>query len=327
MASIDKPRKSIQQFSSLEEMRIQMRHQTGELFAFSYGLKLSQKERETDLSKLVFTGSGDSYASSLFAHYLSGGLAAVADPYELQSYNGLASGRTVFITSVSGRTAANIQVARRLRGVARRRVAVTADPASPLSKECDRTVQLEYFGSGVLTAGTVSFTSSLLALAWQIQELPNLEGLKRIMLRATQWASDVKHSAKGRLVFVGSGIGYALAAYGAFKIHEVLGRSADYAHTEQLGHSQLFSLGPQDMVVGVASLEDKKTAQTCDALKKIGLRTRVFTGHDRDPVLFALEAAFALQHFALKLAEAEGREECAFLLDPERLSLSSRLIY
>ena len=308
-------------------MRIEMRYQISDLRSFSYGLKLIQKDREADLSKLVFTGSGDSYASSLFAHYLSGGLAIVADPYELQSYPSMIGGRTVFITSVSGRTAANIQLARRIRGMARKRVAVTANLNSPLAKQCDETVGLEYTSSGVLTAGTVSFTSSLLALAAQIQELPGLEGLDKIMLRAATRTTDVKHSAKGRLVFVGSGLGYALAAYGAFKIHEVLGTAADYQHSEQLGHSQLFSLGTRDIIVGVAARGDMKTVQICSALEKSGLRTHVFAGYSRDPILFGLEAAFTLQHFALKLAQAAGREECAFVLDPDRLNLSSRLIY
>ena len=308
-------------------MRQEIGHQTHDLLSFSQDLKESQRDLEADPSKLVFTGSGDSYASSLFAHYLSGGLATVADPYELQSERGLVLGKTVYITSVSGRTAANVQLAGRIRQVASRRVAVTANPTSPLGKECDETIRLKYRSSGILTAGTISFTSSLLALASQIQTLPILEGLDRIRVRSAEWSTDMKRRADGRIVFVGSGIGYALAAYGAFKIHEVLGSPAEYVHTEQLGHSELFSLGPRDLIVAVATPGDRKTVETCRALEEMGLRTRLFTGYNREPVLFGLEAAFALQHFALKLAEAEGREECTFLLDKNRLELSSRLIY
>ena len=327
MASIDKPRKSPVKITSLEAMRQEIGHQTHDLLSFSQDLKESQRDLEADRSKLVFTGSGDSYASSLFAHYLSGGLATVADPYELQSERGLVLGRTVYITSISGRTAANVQLAGRIRQVASRRVAVTTNPASPLGRECDETIRLKYTSSNVLTAGTLSFTSSLLALASQIRALPILEGLDRIRVRSAEWSSDVKHRVDGRLVFVGSGIGYALAAYGAFKIHEVLGSPAEYVHSEQLGHSELFSLGRRDLIVGVASQGDGKTVETCRMVQEMGLRTRVFTGYNRDPVLFALEAAFALQHFVLKLAETERREECAFLLDKDRLELSSRLIY
>src|SRR5207245_5330468 len=76
---------------------------------------------------------------------------------------------------------------------------------------------------------------------------------------------------RGRFLFVGSGTGYALAMYAAFKIHEVLGLSAQYQHTEQLGHSQLFSLQHKsDNLLFLSPSSDKKTSEVFRVLSKNG---------------------------------------------------------
>ena len=307
-------------------MRDEIGYQVEDLTSFSKALKYEARNRGYGASKLVFTGSGDSYASSLFAHYFSGGLATVADPYELQNYAELSRNKTVYITSVTGRTRANIQLARKISSVAKRRIAVTANPASKLAQECDETIQLKYRTPGVLTAGTIGFTSSLIALASQIQPL-RLEGLDDAMRHAVHWAQPLKLGKTRRIVFVGSGTGYAIAAYGAFKIHEVLGLPADYQHAEQLGHSQLFSLSKSDMIVFLNVVDDEKTETLYSALRRFGFEVFLFRIDTTDQIMSALEGSFAVQHLALGLARSRGQTECAFLSDKKRLDLSGRLIY
>src|SRR5207247_7763366 len=168
---------------------------------------------------------------------------------ELQQYPEMALGKSVFLTSGSGRTRANRQLSRQIKGLARKRVAVTANPASQLANECDDIIPLPNGLLGPVTSGTVSFTTSLLALASRIRTLPRLRDLDKAEARAKQWARGLRMVPRGEFLFVGSGIGYALSAYGAFKIHEVLGLPADYVHSEQLGHSKLFSLQTSDDIV------------------------------------------------------------------------------
>src|SRR2546425_9796557 len=123
---------------------------------------------------MIFTGSGASFASSICVHYLSGMQAFAADPFELQLYPRVTKNKTVFITSVSGKTRTNIQLARKVKGVAKKRVAITSNPDSPLAEECDDVIQLQYRSSGILTSGTASFSASLLAVASLIRPLPKL---------------------------------------------------------------------------------------------------------------------------------------------------------
>ncbi|TMI53296.1 hypothetical protein E6H15_07650 [Candidatus Bathyarchaeota archaeon] len=204
---------------------------------------------------------------------------------------------------------------------------MTANPASVLANECDDIIRLPNGLLGPVTSGTVSFTTSLLALASRIRTLPRLSDLDKAEARAKEWARRLRINPREGFIFVGSGTGYALSAYGAFKVHEVLGQPADYVQTVQLGHSKLFSLHASDNIVCLASRQDRKTADVSQALSKNGFHSDLLDIRGRDPVVAGLEAAFSFQHLALGLARARRLKEVVFLLDKKKLRLSSSLIY
>src|SRR5439155_12397756 len=87
---------------SLDAMEQEIHNQVEDLSAFAGELGKYDRFRNLDPSSMIFTGSGDSFASSLFAHYLSEMQAFAADPYELQLQPKVAKNKTLFITSVSG---------------------------------------------------------------------------------------------------------------------------------------------------------------------------------------------------------------------------------
>jgi fructoselysine-6-P-deglycase FrlB-like protein len=309
-------------------MEQEIHNQVEDLPAFARELGKYDRFRNLDPSSMIFTGSGDSLASSLFAHYLSEMQAFAADPYELQLYPRMTKNKTLFITSISGKTRTNIQLAKRVRGLAKKRIAITANPESPLAKECDDVIRLRYRGPGILTSGTASFSASLLAAASLIRRLPKLDSLRMMERRSAEWARRLRVQPNGEFLFVGSGTGYALAMYTAFKIHEVLGITAQYQHSEQLGHSQLFSLHKEsDNLLFLSPSSDKKTSEVFRVLSNNGFRAYLLTGSAADPVLAALQVMFCLQQQALYLGRKMGLQECAFVTDKKRLALSSRLIY
>ena len=307
----------------------EIRNEIEDLPAFAVELGRDHRFRHLDPSSIVFAGSGDSFASSLFAHYLSGMRAFAADPFELQLYPRVTRNKTLFITSVSGKTRTNLQLARKVKGVAKKRVAITANPSSPLADECNDVIQLRYRNTGTLTSGTASFSASLLAVASLIRRLPKLDSLRMMERRAAEWARQLWVHPRGGFLFVGSGTGYALAMYAAFKIHEVLGLIGQYQHTEQLGHSQLFSLQENsDNLLVLAPTSDPKTSELFRVLsKRNSFHAYLLKSEIRDPILAALQIMFSIQHLALNLGRKMGLQECAFLTDKKRLALSSRLIY
>ncbi len=329
VASIGKKQqRRLSKKSSLEAMEEEIHNQIEDLPAFASELRKDRRFRHLDPSRMIFTGSGDSFASSLFAHYMSEMQAFAADPFELQLYPRVIKNKTLFITSVSGKTRTNIQLARKLKGVAKKRVAITANPESPLAKECDEIIRLQYRDTGVLTAGTSSFSASLLAAASLIRQLPKLDSLRTMEVRAAEWARHSRVRPRGEFLFIGSATGYSLAMYAAFKIHEVLGLSAQYQHTEQLGHSQLFSLKEKrDNLFFLAPSLDEKTSEVFRVLSKSGFNAYLLKSGTADPILATLQVMFCIQNLALNLGRKMGLQECAFVMDKKRLALSSQLIY
>ena len=208
-----------------------------------FASQLRQKHLpKLERSSLVFVGSGDSYATAVFAQELSLGEALASDPYELLTNISRIRGKNLVIISVSGRTKTNIELVRKAKRMARETIAVTANPESLLARECDQTLQLKYRTTGILTSGTVSFTTSLLACALLLGSLPRTVQIKTALTDAGRWATNLKQASEGLFLFTGSGVNYALSLYGAAKINEVLGAKAEALYPEQLGHAKLFTI-------------------------------------------------------------------------------------
>ena len=141
----------------------------------TYCTKLQRLRNEYAIlepSKTIFTGSGDSYSAALFASELTNGISQAFDPYELSKKSWLARGKHLVIISVSGKTKTNTELATKLRRTARAVVAVTSDLDSPLALKCDDTILLNHRRENVPTAGTSSYTSSLLVCGFLLGKLP-----------------------------------------------------------------------------------------------------------------------------------------------------------
>lgn len=162
-------------------------------------------------SSLIFAGSGDSYAAAVFAQELSMGYAVASDPCELLRRISRVRGKNLVIVSISGKTRANVELARRSKRIARERIAVTSNPDSPLAHECDQTLPLSYRTAETPTPGTISFTASLIACAAILRQLPRTIKLDGALSKAREWATSQGTVGKGSFVFVGSSVNYALS--------------------------------------------------------------------------------------------------------------------
>jgi len=293
-----------------------------------FASQLRQKHLpKLERSSLVFVGSGDSYATAVFAQELSLGEALASDPYELLTNISRIRGKNLVIISVSGRTKTNIELVRKAKRMARETIAVTANPESLLARECDQTLQLKYRTTGILTSGTVSFTTSLLACALLLGSLPRTVQIKTALTDAGRWATNLKQASEGLFLFTGSGVNYALSLYGAAKINEVLGAKAEALYPEQLGHAKLFTIDKKrDVIVCISSGRDK-AMETHELLCKNGLRSSILVIPASHVVNRSLKIAIYLQRLALAMARKRRMTECAFLADKKRLALSNRLIY
>src|SRR5438093_2127845 len=189
---------------SLAAMEREIENQPEDLAMFAKQLT-KNPVTPLDPSKTIFAGSGDSFATALWAEALSNGSARAEDPYELSRTLGMAANRNIVLISASGRTRANVELARKLKGQARKRIAVTADPESPLARICDTSIMLQYRNSRRLTSGTTSFTSGLLACARLIGRPLHTANLEALLSRAMERARSLKLSTQGLSLFIGSG--------------------------------------------------------------------------------------------------------------------------
>lgn len=283
-----------------------------------------------DPAKTIFTGSGDSYSAALFACELSNGISQALDPYELSRKPWLARGKHIIIISVSGKTRTNIELATRLKPRARALVAVTSDPRSPLALKCKDTLVLRYQRADVPTAGTSSYTSSLIACGFLLGKLTKVVevDLSKALARAWDWSEKAKkRPVPTSLTLIGSGFEYASGYYGGLKFNEVLGLPATCKYPEEFGHAYLFSVKKTDMIVCINSDDDPRTQPFFQALRKSDLAPVKMQSRSLDPLQRSLEFAFHFQCLAYVLARKKGLKECAYISDKKRLATSSWMIY
>lgn len=283
-----------------------------------YQLDLKRPDLPPD-KNCLFVGSGDSYVAGLAALYISGGRALCCHPEDLIQNPSMADGLNVYVVSISGNTKANI-LAARIAGKRTRTTAITARPASRLARACDRVIELKYKSTGVTTAGTVSFTSSMLAcisLAAKVR-LPDLGKTHR--QAASRAERVVGKIGKGTCFILGDGVLYPAAVYGALKFNEVFGSKAFPYPAEEFCHSPLFSLkkGDQVIVMGKSKLDQR--------LGKEGFSS-VHVDFKDTGVGLLIESIFFMQLLVLKMAQRRGLICCYFTRNKKLLKTSSDFIY
>ncbi len=313
--------------SSLDAMKRGIESQPRNLLKYCEELQRQRVEHAPlDPTRTIFTGSGDSYSAALLASELSGGVSPVFDPYELSKKPWLARGKRIIIISVSGKTKTNVDLAKKLKARAGAVVAVTSDPRSPLALNCNDTILLSY-QQDVPTAGTSSYTSSLLGCAFLLGELPKMAYLSKALALAWNWTETVKMPIPTAVTVVGSGLEFAIGYYGGLKFNEVLGLPATCKYPEEFGHSFLFSVKKTDALVCMNPDHDRKTQAVLQVLRGSDFRPLRMQSQSADPLLRCFGLAFRFQCLAYVLARKKGLKDCAYISDKKRLATSSKMIY
>ena len=303
------------------------------------------------LDGAIFAGCGDSLAAAMLAEYFSGWRSRAADPGDLAEGLAPASlppGRRVpYLISVSGETVANVRAACAYRNA----VAVTANPDSRLAALTPgRVVPLDFPRTGVSTAGSISFTSSVLACL----SLVNPGALRTLARRASSVFESAERDAaqiriRGSLYILGGAMTYPLAMYAAAKFYEVLGYDARHARTEQFSHMEVFSAHEGDTVMLFEEPRGRISDLVC-SLGKAGLHAFCVSPSDSavaaggcgdsagsssgsagsGPCTDAsrvLYYAFLSQLLTLGIADELGIAECHYVSDARMRGASNAAIY
>ncbi|MDQ5863673.1 MAG: SIS domain-containing protein [Thermoproteota archaeon] len=333
---------------SIEAMRAEIEYQVQDLC----GLDLSSSSSpspSTDSDCCLFVGSGDSYVAGLAAQYFSSSHAICCYPIDIIKNPSLVDRRNLFIVSISGNTQANILAAKiAKKNGARKVTALTARPSSRLAKSCDQTIELRYRNTGITTAGTISFTASMIKCISLYTQLHMPSDIRKLYNRAEKQAEQVmsKVDLKNRNIAIGSnssnssssssggsssyfilgdGQLYAIARYATLKFNEVFGIRALAYPAEEFCHSPIFSITEADraIVLGDGSGNTRKLSKRLNE----GGFSSFHIEFKNTGIELLLHATFFIQFFVLKLAQKYNMTTCHFQMNRKLLKMSSDFIY
>jgi fructoselysine-6-P-deglycase FrlB-like protein len=315
--------------NAIEAMQSEIEYQVQDL----HKLHLS-----SPVSNCLFVGSGDSYIAGLAAQYFSGSRAICCSPIDIIKNPLLVKRRNLFVVSISGNTQANIIAAKiaKKHGVGTIS-ALTARSSSRLAKSCDQTIELKYKNTGITTAGTISFTASMIKCISLSTELQLPSNLRKMYNRAENQAKqaiskidDKSNSSSTSYFILGNSQLHAIAMYGALKFNEVFGAKAMAYPTEEFCHSPLFSIKETDQAIVLGGEDDDddddNSSKLSKRLNEEGFAS-VHVGFKPTGIELLLQATFFIQLFVLKLAQKYSLTSCYFLRNEKLLRVSSDFIY
>jgi fructoselysine-6-P-deglycase FrlB-like protein len=287
----------------------------------------------------LFVGSGDSHVAGLAAQYFSGSQAICCYPIDIIKNPLLVKRRNLFIVSISGNTQANIMAAKIAKKHGASNItALTARPSSRLAKFCDQIIELKYRNTGIATAGTISFTASMIKCISLITQLHLPSNIGEIYNCAEKQAKqaiskidDKSNSSSSNSCYfiLGNGQLHAIAMYGSLKINEVFGVRAMAYPAEEFCHSPLFSIQETDQAIVLGDDDDDDNNNSRKLSKRLNEEgfSSVYVGFQNKGIELLLSATFFIQLVLLKLAQKYGLTSCHFLSNEKLLRVSSDFIY
>jgi fructoselysine-6-P-deglycase FrlB-like protein len=295
---------------------------------------LHKLELLSPVSNCLFVGSGDSYIAGLAAQYYSGNHAICCSPIDIIKNHLLVKRRNLIVVSISGNTRANILAAKiaKKHGVGTIS-ALTARSSSRLAKSCDQTIELKYKSTGITTAGTISFTLSMIKCISLSTELQLPSNIRKMYIRADKQArqaiskiDDKSNSSNTSYFILGNSQLHAIALYGTLKFNEIFGAKAMAYPAEEFCHSPLFSIKNIDQAIVLGGDADNNSRKLSKRLNEEGFSS-VHVGFKSTGIELLLESTFFMQLFVLKLAQKYGLTSCYFLRNKKLLRVSSDFIY
>ena len=266
----------------------------------------------------LFSGSGDSLASSMLAESFSYGVVKAMDPLDLYHNKKLVKSKHVYFVSISGNTITNIKVA----NIAKRSIAITSQPTSRLAKASDEIILLSAPNNGVFTAGSISFLESALTCISLVKKIM-IPKYSKLFSKAKTDAKKVKISK--RIFILGNFFTFPLAMYCAAKFYEILGYDAHYSRLEQFSHMELFSVQKGDTVI-IFEEKNPYTKQLGKNLKKVGINV-IHPNIPSQKISQMIYCTFFSQLVALFEAKKKRKKDCHFVTAKKIRNVSNQMIY
>ena len=297
-------------------------------------LKLDFNSQIRQLSKIhnkkicddcIYVGSGDSYVAGLIAEFLTNHKCRCYSPSDLFNSRFIKDKTYCFI-SVTGKTKANIVVARRASQAGVKTVAVTLNKKSNLAQICDELVLPEIKRTDTPTAGFSTFVANVVTCL-QISGITIPQKFEVWHKKGVQLSLDLLESIvlpkEDSIYLLGNNILYAIALYTSFQMAEFFGSSAIAHKLEEFCHSPIFGFKRSDYI-WILGQNESHVNQRLNALS---LRRSYMELYNEDILAQVFESIFFVQNLMLLLAQRHGFTELQYVLMKDVLKASSDIIY
>jgi fructoselysine-6-P-deglycase FrlB-like protein len=301
--------------NSIESLRLDFNTQISELGKI-------KNDRISD--NLIFVGSGDSYVAGLIAEYLTQHNCKCYSPSDLFNSD-LATDQTFCFVSVTGKTKANISVAKRASQAGSKTVAITFNENSQLAQVCDKIIHPNLKRAHTPTAGFGSFVANAVTCL-QVSGITvpkKFEAWYQNAVKISQNILDSLVLPVNTVYVLGNNTLYPLALYTSLQMAEFFGTTAVAHKLEEFCHSPIFGLKTDDSVWILGQNE----SQVNQRLQMLGLRLSYIELFNSDILAQLFESIFCVQNLMLLLAQRHGLEELQYVTMKDVLKASSDIIY
>lgn len=306
--------------NTIEAYEQEIRFQISELTRFLHESKI-KKLSDKDQERCILIGTGDSFAAAMVAEFVSNKVRCI-DPSNICLNPSIVKDKLLYALSISGNTKANIEAVKSATKHATGTISITANRESKLAKICNKVIELKFKSMGILTAGSISFTTSMLACLSLVRNV-KITDAERLFDSAESDAEGIQLNS--HVYLLGNWITYPLAMYGCAKMYEVLGMKAQHVMLEQFCHMQLFSVKEGDTILILSN--DDKAKDLSAKLVNDGYNSHIFEPKGKTLEDNLLYYSFLLQLIVLNNAKRLQLKECYFITNNKLREISSSLIY
>jgi fructoselysine-6-P-deglycase FrlB-like protein len=272
----------------------------------------------------IYVGSGDSYVAGLIVEYLTSHKCRCYSPSDLLNSR-FKDNKTYCFISVTGKTKANIEIARRVNQAGLKTVAITFNKKSKLAEVCKEVVLLEITKTVTPNAGFSSFVANVVTCL-QIAGITVPKKYDIWQRKGVQLSVDLLKTfvlpEKG-IYILGNNILYAPALYASLQMSEFFGSTAVAHKLEEFCHSPIFGFKKTHNLWIFGQNEE----QISRKLSKLGLSLSYIELYNPDILSQLFESIFFVQNLILLLAEKYGYTELQYVLMKNVLETSSAIIY
>ena len=272
----------------------------------------------------IYVGSGDSYVVGLIAEYLTNHKCRCYSPSDLFNSTFVKDKTYCFISS-TGKTKANVEIARRARRAGIRTATVTRNKNSDLAQICDTVILSGLTKADMPTTGFSAFVTNLLTCA-QISGIRIPQKFDVWYREGVQLSKDLLESMtipKQVLYVLGDNMLYAVALYASLQMAEFFGSTAVAHKLEEFCHSPIFGLKKSHC----AWIFGQREEQIRRRLTRLRFPLSYIEFYNKDIFAQLFISLFFVQNLILLLAEKHGYTELQYLMMKDVLKASSDIIY